>query len=171
MPNSLNLAINYLTESRCSEKELRLYLEKTLTVLENKQEKIDSIINYLKESELLNDFRLAEHLASHYVHKGNRFIKRLLKSRMIDAAVIEQIFMTMDDERTRALEVARSKIRSSAILNRKEMEDMLIRFLNGRHFSDETSEYVVKKLTASSKTRQLNGLKNNVYRPVFKVVA
>jgi regulatory protein len=146
MNNIIDVAIRHLSEKNCSEKELRLRLEKNFSELTDLDERIESAITRLRELHLINDARLAESLVRRYAHKGNRFIHQALRQKGVRDDVIDEILATLDDEVVRALDEARKKLRSLHWDNTEKTKAKLSQFLSGRGFSFTAIKSVIEKL-------------------------
>jgi regulatory protein len=145
MTSLFEKAIGYLSDRNLSEKELRSLLEKEFAAMPNLDKGIDTVFLRLNELHLLDDARLARHLAAHYSHKGNQFIQRTLEHKGINATIIEQALSSLADEPSRALEEVRDQLR----MNPHKSQEELCRFLKGRHFSMDSINHAVLKAQKS----------------------
>lgn len=141
----IDFAIRRLSQTNCSEHELRQYLEKEFKALPALDARIDSTIKRLRELEVLNDARLASHLAQHYTHKGNCFIVQLLKQKGIEEIIIDEVLHSLEDEPVRALHEARKKLGYKWHNTENDINE-LHRFLGGRRFSHTAITSVVGQL-------------------------
>ncbi|KTD24596.1 regulatory protein RecX [Legionella maceachernii] len=149
MSSIIDVAIKRLSDSSCSEYELRLFLEKEFSTLPNLGSQINAAFKRLKELQLISDLRLATHLAQHYAHKGNRFISQMLEQKGISEEIITKVLSSLENENVRALDEARKKLgdqwdRSENALN------LLHRFLTGRSFSGPAIQTVIGQLEQSA---------------------
>lgn len=103
----ISTAIKLLSESNCSERDLRRRLEKECADLPEIDQCIESTIVRLRELHLINDNRLAESFAQRYIHKGNRFITQTLLQKGVGEEVIAAALVNIGDEYSRALDEAR----------------------------------------------------------------
>lgn len=165
MNSLIDVAVKRLSEQPCSEYELRLYLEKEFTALPDLNAGIDSVFKRLKELHLINDFRLASHLAQHYSHKGNRFITQQLRQKGIKEAIILQALCSLEEENVRALEEARKKL-GSQWDNSEQAMALLYRFLSGRSFSYPAITAVIKQLENKKRPSLFARLKALIGYPI-----
>eukprot|EP01012_Entosiphon_sulcatum_P029242 TRINITY_DN35593_c0_g1_i1.p1 TRINITY_DN35593_c0_g1~~TRINITY_DN35593_c0_g1_i1.p1 ORF type:complete len:151 (-),score=15.41 TRINITY_DN35593_c0_g1_i1:205-657(-) len=149
MSSIIDVAIKRLSDSSCSEYELRLFLEKEFSGLPNLSSKINAAFKRLKELQLINDLRLASNLAQHYAHKGNRFISQMLEQKGISAESIAKVLSSLENENIRALDVARKKLGGQWDSSEKAM-NLLQRFLTGRSFSGAVIQTVIGQLEQSA---------------------
>ncbi|MBA3537967.1 MAG: RecX family transcriptional regulator [Tatlockia sp.] len=145
MSRLIDVAIERLSESCCSEQELRLYLEKEFSFLPDFGFQIDSVIKRVKELQLVNDMRLATYLAQHYAHKGNRFISQILTQKGISEKMISTVLLSLENENVRALDEARKKLGGHWDSSEKATT-LLHRFLSGRRFSYAVIDTVIGQL-------------------------
>jgi len=145
MSRMINVAFNRLSDSSCSEYELRRYLEDELSSRSNIDGCIDSTIRQLKDSHLINDLRLALNLAQRYAHKGNSFIAQMLAQKGITEATIAAVLLSLENENVRALDEARKKLGGQWDSSEKTMT-LLHRFLSGRKFSSAVITTVIRQL-------------------------
>lgn len=145
MSRLIDVAIERLSESCCSEQELRLFLEKEFASLSDLDVQINSAIKRVKELQLVNDLRLATYLAEHYAHKGNRFISQLLTQKGISEKMISTVLLSLEAENVRALDEARKKLGGSWDRSEKST-NLLQRFLSGRSFSYAVINSVIGQL-------------------------
>lgn len=141
-----DVAITRLSESGCTEFELRTYLEKEFPSLPDRNRSIDSTVQQLKESQVINDFRFATNLAQRYANKGNRFIQQMLEQKGIPEEIIERVLSTLDEEDVRALNEARKKLNGNWDRSETAMSS-LHRFLSGRSFSYPVIDNVLGQLS------------------------
>lgn len=141
----MDASVKYLSETNCSEKALRTYLEKEFITSDNLEACINRVVEQLKSFHLVNDLRLARNLAFHYSHKGNRFISDLLKEKGISDDMISETISMLDSEVNRAL--IETKKRLNGCWDHSEATMAFVyRFLNGRRFSYLTARIVVNEL-------------------------
>ena len=145
MSRIIDVAIERLSDSCCSEYELRQYLVEEFNASPDLNSKINLVINQLKEQHLINDLRLAMNLAQRYAHKGNCFIAQILSQRGIADASINQVLLSLDNENVRALDEARKKLGGQWDSSEKTM-NLLHRFLSGRKFSYAVITTVISQL-------------------------
>jgi len=145
MSRIIDVAIKRLSESSCSEQELRLFLKVEFVALADLDIQIDSVIARLKELELINDRRLADYLAQHYAHKGNLFISQLLSQKGISDEVIAEVLLSLENENVRALDEARKKLNGHWDSSEKT-STLVQRFLSGRRFSYAVIDRVIGQL-------------------------
>lgn len=145
MSRIIDVAIKRLSDSCCSEQELRLFLENEFAGLTDLNFQINSAIKRLKELQLLNDLRLATYLAQHYAHKGNCFISQILAQKGIPESMITKVLMSLENENVRALDVARQKLDGKWDSSEKAT-NLLHRFLSGRRFSYSVINSVIGQL-------------------------
>ncbi len=150
MSRITDVAIERLSDSSCSEQELRLFLEKKFASLSDLNLQIGLTIKRLKELQLLNDMRLATYLAQHYAHKGNCFISQLLIQKGISEEMIAKVLMSLENENVRALDVARKKLGDQWDSSEKATT-LLHRFLSGRRFSYSVINSVIGQLGEHSR--------------------
>jgi len=139
-------ALNELSNHNYSEKELRLVLAKEFASLEKVEEQIEETFKRLRELHLLNDARLAENLAYRYSQKGNRLITQTLRHKGIGQAVIEQTLASLGEEKNRAIEAARKRMRSLSNEEPRATEIKLLRFLSCRGFSADALKQAIQYL-------------------------
>ncbi|ARG96280.1 regulatory protein RecX [Legionella micdadei] len=149
MSSIIDVAIKRLSDSSCSEYELRLFLEKEFSNLSNPRSQIDAAFKRLKELQLINDLRLASNLAQHYAHKGNRFISQMLEQKGISEEIITKVLSSLENENVRALDEARKKLGGQWDSSEKAMS-LLQRFLTGRSFSGAVIQTVIGQLEQSA---------------------
>ncbi|MFA5960508.1 MAG: regulatory protein RecX [Tatlockia sp.] len=141
-----DVAITRLSESCCTEYELRLYLQKEFQAQPNVDHHIEFAMQKLKDSELVNDLRLATNLAQRYANKGNRLISQMLRQKGISEEVIERVLSSLDNENVRALSEAQKKLNGQWDRSEKAMTG-LHRFLSGRSFSYHVIDSVLGQLS------------------------
>jgi regulatory protein len=149
MSSVIDVAIKRLSESSCSEYELRFFLETEFMFLANRDFQIGSVIKQLKESHLVNDLRLATNLAQHYAHKGNGFIAQILIQKGVAEETITRVLLSLENENVRALDAARQKLGGNNVRSKKAMT-LLHRFLSGRRFSYAVIDSVIGQLSSKS---------------------
>ncbi|CDZ76258.1 recombination regulator RecX [Legionella massiliensis] len=145
MSRIIDVAIKRLSDSSCSEYELRRYLEEEFSSMSNLDTCIDSTIKQLRESHLVNDLRLALNLAQRYAHKGNSFITQVLAQKGIAEAAIAAVLQSLENENVRALDEARKKLGGQWDSSEKAMT-LLHRFLSGRKFPYAVITTVIRQL-------------------------
>lgn len=145
MSRVINVAFNRLSDSSCSEDELRRYLKDEFSSMSNLEGSIDSTIKQLKDSHLINDLRLALNLAQRYAHKGNSFIAQILAQKGIAEATIAAVLLSLENENVRALDEARKKLAGQWDSSEKTMT-VLHRFLSGRRFPSAVITSVIRQL-------------------------
>lgn len=146
MIHMIDVAMKYLSDGNCSERELRLKLEKQFVDLPEVDKCIDSAMTRLRELHLLSDVRFADTLAGRYAHKGDRFITQVLRQKGMADTLIAATLAAHGDEHIRALEASRKKRRSLRGEGREKGKTRLARFLSGRGFSYETIDTVLRQL-------------------------
>lgn len=144
MANLIAVAIQYLAERSCSEMELMDYLVSRFNQLPDAEKHIGDAMKYLLEHNMLNDKRLAEHIAVRYANKGNRFIHKMLKQRKISEPAIAYALSIIPDEKKRALEELRYKMSDLVINDKREAKQTLFRFLKGRQFCLNVIKQVIE---------------------------
>lgn len=146
MSHVIDVAMKHLSNGNCSERELRLRLEKEFVDLPDVDTCIDSAIMRLRELNLLSDARLADTLAGRYAHKGDRFITQVLRQKGMADELIAEALAVHGGEHARALEASRKKKRSLDGEGAEKGKTKLARFLSGRGFSYETIDAVLAQL-------------------------
>ncbi|KTD36586.1 recombination regulator RecX [Legionella nautarum] len=149
MSSIIDVAIKRLSDSSCSEHELRLFLENEFSTLPNRESRIDATFKRLKELQLINDLRLAMNLAQHYAHKGNRFISQMLEQKGISEEIITRVLLSLENENVRALDEARKKL-GGKWDSSENATTLLHRFLSGRSFSYAAIKTVIGQLEQSA---------------------
>jgi SOS response regulatory protein OraA/RecX len=145
--NMINYAIRHLAKKTYSECELREILEAHFGGALNLDIAIEETIGYLKRYSLVDDERLAHHIASSYIHKGNRFIKNTLSQRKIKSKEINAALMKLPDEYTRAWVEAKQRLAHPISRNTKnEQVNTIARFLAGRQFNHLVINKILDKL-------------------------
>ncbi|STY28630.1 RecX-family regulatory protein [Legionella wadsworthii] len=143
--NMRNTSLVYLSEQFHSENTIRSFLESKFGNSKNILLQIEDVINQLKEERLIDDVRLANTLASHYRHKGNRFIMDLLRKKGIQDDIITQALSQLKSEVIRAMKEV--KLRLAGKWDNSENQISYIhRFLQGRQFSHLTIRLVINEL-------------------------
>lgn len=137
----MDAAIMYLSEKNYSEKELRNKLEQEFGSLPELDKAVNSVITRLNELEILNEKQLAINIATHYSHKGDRFILRMLEQKGIDSDLVKEAINSLLPEQFRAMD----EVRGHFFSNSNKTPDDLCRFLAGRNFSSQTIELVLKQ--------------------------
>lgn len=112
MTTLFDAALKHLSSRHCSEKELYRLLEKEFSAHPNLENAISQTLARLRELHLINDERIAESLSLRYRHKGNRFIRNVLRQKGLSDELIEYTLAQYGDEYERALEVLHKKLYS-----------------------------------------------------------
>lgn len=146
MSRILDVAIKRLSDSSCTEYELRKYLEDEFRSTSKLESSIDLIIKQLKEQHLINDLRLAMNLAHRYAHKGNCFIAQILAQKGVAEDMIAAVLLTLENENVRALDEARKKLGGGLWDSSEKAMTLLHRFLRGRRFSYAAITTVIRQL-------------------------
>lgn len=157
MNDLVKQAIQHLSESTCSETELRCFLMEKISN-PSSTDNLDNAIIYLKKNGLLNDWQFAKRLAQNYTHKGNQFICQLLRRRKIHAHIINAVIASLPSEQIRALQEASRKIKT--IKGREEAYILIARFLQGRLFSGKAIKQVLEQIL-----QQYRGFKVSIGNP------
>ena len=139
-------AMNYLSEGSCSEKQLRIRLEKKFAQIADLESYLKDTLTRLHQLGLINDERIAYRLAERFSHKGDQFIASLLQQQGIGDELIKTTLGRIGDEYYRAFCEARNKIRDCHDESIEQAETTIMRFLSGRHFSFMTVKKVINKL-------------------------
>lgn len=102
--------LKYLNYRPRSEKEIRDYLAKKLSVIANPDlSMIDVIIHKLKAQKFLNDLEFARmwvRSRTSYKPKGERLIRMELKQKGISQDIIDEVFMSSEVRMSNDLELA-----------------------------------------------------------------
>lgn len=145
----INYAIRHLAKKTYSERELRELLEAQYGGEFNLDKAIEETINYLRRYGLIDDERLALHVASSYTHKGDKFIRNTLYQRKIKSEQICTALNRLPDEYTRAWEETKKRLAHALQCNSKnEQINTVARFLAGRQFSHPIINKVIEKLNS-----------------------
>ena len=93
--------------------------------------------------------RLAQNIACHYAHKGNKFIRSTLNQRKINSEQINTALLDIPDEYTRAWEETKKRLTHTFQLSSKnEQINTITRFLSGRQFSHFIITEIINKLNS-----------------------
>ena len=141
----IEMAIFQLSSKSYSASELSNILENHFSDLKQLDKAIQDTLVYLKAHNIINDARLAQDLALRYQHKGNQFIRNILKQRKINQEIIDKVLKNLGDETTRAWEEIKTN-RLASFSNLSESSSAVVRFLSGRQFSEETISAVTRRL-------------------------
>lgn len=150
MSTLLDTALKLLSARALSERELSRMLEQEFSSLPDLDEAIKSTLARLRELHILDDHRLAESLSNRYRHKGNRFIRSILKQKGLSEEVIEQTLAQCGDEYERALEALQKKLYSVYRTPDEKSKARLYSFLSSRGFSQDVIHQAIKNLYEES---------------------
>ncbi|MBA2657834.1 MAG: RecX family transcriptional regulator [Tatlockia sp.] len=145
--NMMTASLNYLSARQRSEKTVRTYLEEEFGNTKKIHPQISALLEQLKAERLIDDARLAKTLASHYTHKGNRFIAELLKDNGIPEQIISDTLSQLESEVIRALKELTNRL-GGFWDNSEATISFAYRFLNGRRYSHLTARIVVNELSS-----------------------
>lgn len=146
MTTLLDTALKLLSARPLSERELTRLLEREFNAQPDLDQAIEATLARLRDLHVLNDHRLAESLSHRYRHKGNRFIRNLLKQRGLRDEVIEQTLVECGDEYERALEALHKKLYSVYRTPDDKSKARLYTFLSSRGFSQAVIHQAIKAL-------------------------
>ncbi|KTC94051.1 regulatory protein RecX [Legionella feeleii] len=146
MTTLLDTALKLLSARPLSERELTRLLEREFSAHPDLDQAIEATLARLRDLHVLNDHRLAESLSHRYRHKGNRFIRTVLKQKGISDEVIEQTLVECGDEYERALEALHKKLYSVYRTPDDKSKARLYTFLSSRGFSQAVIHQAIKAL-------------------------
>lgn len=146
MTTLFDAALKHLSSRHCSERELYRLLEKEFSAHPDLDKAISQTLARLRELHLINDERIAESLSHRYRHKGNRFIRNILKQKELSEEVIEQTLAQCGDEYERALEALHKKLYSVYRTPDDKSKARLYTFLSSRGFSQAVIHQAIKAL-------------------------
>lgn len=149
----LDKAYAKLARRLCSEKELLQYLNKYIysNKLEVKSSVVENIQVKLKGMGLIDDLKFAmQFVALRANRKSENELKNLLRQKGIASELIEQVFISNDDDTElqtlEILAVKKLKNLKGRNLEDKEIRTKLLSFLYRKGFPFESSKQVVNKL-------------------------
>lgn len=146
MTTLLDTALKLLSARPLSERELTRLLEREFSAHPDLDQAIEATLARLRDLHVLNDHRLAESLSHRYRHKGNRFIRTVLKQKGLSDEVIEQTLVECGDEYERALEALHKKLYSVYRTPDDKSKARLYTFLSSRGFSQAVIHQAIKAL-------------------------
>ncbi|HHF7349611.1 TPA: regulatory protein RecX [Legionella feeleii] len=146
MTTLFDAALKHLSSRHCSERELCRFLEKEFSSHPDLENAITQTIARLRELHLINDERIAESLSLRYRHKGNRFIRNVLRQKGLSDELIEKTLAQCGDEYERALEVLHKKLYSIYRTPDKKTMSRLYSFLSSRGFSQDVIHQAINNL-------------------------
>lgn len=146
MTTLFDAALKHLSSRHCSEHELHRILEKEFSAHPDLENAMSQTLARLRELHLINDERIAESLSLRYRHKGNRFIRNVLRQKGLSDELIEQTLAQCGDEYERALEVLHKKLYSIYRTPDEKTKSRLYSFLSSRSFSHEVIQQAINNL-------------------------
>lgn len=146
MTTLFDAALKHLSSRHCSERELYRLLEKEFASHPDLENALSQTLARLRELHLINDERIAESLSLRYRHKGNRFIRNVLRQKGLSDELIEATLAQCGDEYERALEVLHKKIYSIYRTPDEKTKSRLYCFLSSRGFSQGVIHQAINAL-------------------------
>lgn len=146
MTTLLDTALKLLSARPLSERELTRLLEREFSAHQDLDQAIEATLARLRDLHVLDDHRLAESLSHRYRHKGNRFIRSVLKQKGLNDEVIEETLAECGDEYERALEVLHKKLYSVYRTPGEKSASRLYSFLASRGFSHAVIQQAMKTI-------------------------
>ncbi len=150
-------ALKFLSYRPRSEKEVRDNLKKIKSKLGDEEVLIKKVVDYLKQSHLLND----EYFATWWFDQRIRFrqksllvIKQELKQKGISVAIIDSLFSSFEKnmiDRNNLRKLIEKKLKTIQGLSKQEIHIKLLRFLSGKGFDyrlikEAIDEYFKKRV-------------------------
>lgn len=150
MTTLLDTALKLISARPLSERELTRLLEREFSAHPDLDQAIETTLARLRDLHVLDDHRLAESLSHRYRHKGNRFIRSVLKQKGLSEEVIEQTLAECGDEYERAMEALQKKLYSVYRTPDEKSKTRLYSFLSSRGFSQDVIHQAMKALYEDS---------------------
>lgn len=143
---SFTLAINYLSYRMRSEKEIRDYLAKK----EVDEEKINLVVDKLKEEGYLHDGEFAQALVNTRINttnKGPRLVQRELIEKGVDKATAEQALTDYEPEvqLEKAMKLIEKKNKTSSKKSHKQHIQYLKQTLMQKGFNSDTIQEAINQ--------------------------
>ena len=137
----LNYALNLLSKSVKTEKEIIAKLKKRGYV----SEIIDSVIFKLKDYGYVNDEEFAEkYINSYSKNKGKRLLKSELKLKGVSDAIIEDKFLSVENELETAIKIAEKYVKNKPVDIKTKQK--CYKYLLSKGFSYDDSKTAVDKV-------------------------
>ena len=137
----LNYALNLLSKSVKTEKEIIAKLKKRGYV----SEIIDKVIFKLKDYGYVNDEEFAEkYINSYSKNKGKRLLKSELKLKGVSDAIIEDKFLSVENELETAIKIAEKYVKNKPVDIKTKQK--CYKYLLSKGFSYDDSKTAVDKV-------------------------
>ena len=137
----LNYALNLLSKSVKTEKEIIAKLKKRGYV----SEIIDNVIFKLKDYGYVNDEEFAEkYINSYSKNKGKRLLKSELKLKGVSDAIIEDKFLSVENELETAIKIAEKYVKNKPVDIKTKQK--CYKYLLSKGFSYDDSKTAVDKV-------------------------
>lgn len=137
----LNYALNLLSKSDKTEKEIIAKLKKRGYV----SEIIDNVIFKLKDYGYVNDEEFAEkYINSYSKNKGKRLLKSELKLKGVSDAIIEDKFLSVENELETAIKIAEKYVKNKPVDIKTKQK--CYKYLLSKGFSYDDSKTAVDKV-------------------------
>ena len=137
----LNYALNLLSKSVKTEKEIITKLKKRGYV----SEIIDNVIFKLKDYGYVNDEEFAEkYINSYSKNKGKRLLKSELKLKGVSDAIIEDKFLSVENELETAIKIAEKYVKNKPVDIKTKQK--CYKYLLSKGFSYDDSKTAVDKV-------------------------
>ena len=137
----LNYALNLLSKSVKTEKEIIAKLKKRGYV----SEIIDNVIFKLKDYGYVNDEEFAEkYINSYSKNKGKRLLKSELKLKGVSDAIIEDKFLSVENELETAIKIAEKYVKNKPVDIKTKQK--CYKYLLSKGFSYADSKTAVDKV-------------------------
>ena len=137
----LNYALNLLSKSVKTEKEIIAKLKKRGYV----SEIIDNVIFKLKDYGYVNDEEFAEkYINSYSKNKGKRLLKSELKLKGVSDAIIENKFLSVENELETAIKIAEKYVKNKPVDIKTKQK--CYKYLLSKGFSYDDSKTAVDKV-------------------------
>ena len=137
----LNYALNLLSKSVKTEKEIIAKLKKRGYV----SEIIDNVIFKLKDYGYVNDEEFAEkYINSYSKNKGKRLLKSELKLKGVSDAIIEDKFLSVENELETAIKIADKYVKIKPVVIKTKQK--CYKYLLSKGFSYDDSKTAVDKV-------------------------
>ena len=137
----LNYALNLLSKSVKTEKEIIAKLKKRGYV----SEIIDNVIFKLKDYGYVNDEEFAEkYINSFSKNKGKRLLKSELKLKGVSDAIIEDKFLSVENELETAIKIAEKYVKNKPVDIKTKQK--CYKYLLSKGFSYDDSKTAVDKV-------------------------